>query len=89
MTHSGHDVDVPHAGAEGVWTAPEGGPQERRKSGAATWLAIAGTVAVAGVLGAGSLTGWLGIGDPEVGDCVQMTARTDFDVVECAAAEAE
>jgi hypothetical protein len=59
------------------------------KSGAKKWLPIAGSVAVAGVLGAGSLTGWFGIGDPKVGDCVQMQGETSFEVVDCGAAEAE
>ncbi len=46
-------------------------------------------MAVAGILGAGSLTGWFGLGDPKVGDCVQMQGETSFEVVDCAAAEAE
>ena len=59
------------------------------KSGAKKWLPIAGSVAVAGVIGAGSLTGWFGIGDPKVGDCVQFKGETDWEVVGCGADEAE
>jgi hypothetical protein len=59
------------------------------KSGAKKWIAIAGPVLVAGVLGAGALTGWFGIGDPKVGDCVQFSGETDWDVIDCGADEAE
>ena len=44
---------------------------------------IAVPVAVAGVAGAS----WLGIGGlgaPEVGDCIQTTGATDYEVVDCA-----
>ena len=80
MTHPGTDVPPP------VQPAVEA-PAE--KSGAKKWLPIAGSVAVAGVLGVGSMTGWFGIGDPKVGDCVQMQGETSFEVVDCGAAEAE
>jgi len=40
-----------------------------------------------GIVGAGALG--LGFGDPEVGDCVQLTSDTEFDVVDCGAGEAE
>jgi hypothetical protein len=63
--------------------------EPEKKSGAKKWLSVAGTVAVVGIGAAYSLTGGFGIGDPEVGDCVQMTSDTDFDVVDCGAAEAE
>jgi hypothetical protein len=43
----------------------------------------AGSVAVAGVLGLGSLTGWFGAGEAAVGDCIQLTGETDFEVVDC------
>ena len=79
MTYPG--TDVPPA-----QPAPEA-PAE--KSGAKKWLPIAGSVAVAGVLGAGSMTGWFGIGDPTVGDCVQMQGETSFEVVDCDAEDAE
>jgi hypothetical protein len=70
--------------------APQGAAQEQpQKRGAKKWLPIAGAVAAAGVVGAGSLTGWFGLGDPKVGDCVQMKGETDFDVVDCGAGEAE
>ena len=79
MTYPG--TDVPPA-----QPAPEA-PVE--KSGAKKWLPIAGSVAAAGVLGAGAMTGWFGIGDPTVGDCVQMQGETSFEVVDCGAEEAE
>ena len=63
--------------------------QQPQKSGATKWPPIAGAVAAAGVVGAGSLTGWFGLGDPKVGDCVHMKGETDFEVVDCGAGEAE
>ena len=44
---------------------------------------------MAGVVGLGTLGGWLGGGDPEVDDCVQMQGATSFDVVDCGSSEAE
>jgi hypothetical protein len=46
-------------------------------------------VAVAGVVGIGALGSFLGFGDPEVGDCVQMQGETDFDVVDCGSSDAQ
>jgi hypothetical protein len=100
MTHPGNDPHAPGhqpGTPEGAWTPPaapqtppQGAPIEQpQKTGAKKWLPIAGSVAVAGVLGAGSLTGWFGLGDPKVGDCVQMKGDTDFDVIDCSADEAE
>jgi hypothetical protein len=63
--------------------------EPEKKSGAKKWASLAGTVVVAGVGGAYALTGGFGIGDPKVGDCVDMTSETEFDVVDCGAAEAE
>ena len=80
MTHPGTDVPPP------VQPAAEA-PAE--KSGAKKWLPIAGSVAVAGVLGVGSLTGWFGAGEPEVGDCGKTTGETSFEVVDCDAEGAE
>ena len=80
MAHPGTDIPTPPQPAT---EAPAG------KSGAKKWLPIAGSVAVAGVVAAGSMTGWFGLGDPEVGDCVQMQGETSFEVVDCGAAEAE
>lgn len=80
MTYPGTDVPPP------VQPAAEA-PAE--KSGAKKWLPIAGSVAAVGVLGVGSMTGWFGIGDPKVGDCVQMQGETSFEVVDCDAEDAE
>ena len=67
------------------------GPQAEpeKKSGAKKWASLAGTVVVVGGVAAYNLTGGFGIGDPEVGDCVQMTSDTEFEAVDCGAAEAE
>jgi len=90
MTHPGSDVQ-PGQQPEGAWTPPQGAPQAQpeKKSGAKKWASIAGGAAVVLVGGAYSLTGGFGLGDPKVGDCVKMTSDTDFDVVDCGAAEAE
>ena len=94
-----HPTD-PHAPAsqpgapDGAWVPPQGGasaaPQsEPQKSGSKKWLGIGVAVLAAGVVGLGSLTGWFGAGDPEVGDCVQATGENDVEVVGCDAAEAQ
>ena len=59
------------------------------KTGAKKWLPIAGSVAVAAVVAASWLSGWFGIGDPKVGDCVQFQGETDWEVADCGADEAE
>jgi hypothetical protein len=64
-------------------------PAEPTKSGAKKWAGLAGTVAVVGVGAAYSLTGGFGIGDPKVGDCVQMVGETNFEAVGCDDPEAE
>jgi hypothetical protein len=100
MTHPGNDPHMPGnqpGTPDGAWTPPaapqtppQGAPVDQSQtSGAKKWLPIAGSVAVAGVLGVGSLTGWFGIGDPKIGDCVQMKGEKDFDVIDCSAEEAE
>jgi hypothetical protein len=100
MTHPGNDPHMPGnqpGTPDGAWTQPaapqtppQGAPVDQSQtSGAKKWLPIAGSVAVASVLGVGSLTGWFGIGEPKVGDCVQMKGETDFDVIDCSAEEAE
>ena len=60
---------------------------EQKKSGRRKWLSIGGSVVAVGIVGAGALG--LGSGDPEVGDCVQLSSDTEFDVVDCGAGEAE
>jgi hypothetical protein len=95
MTQTGHDQNPP---AQQPWTPPAApggvGTIPASESGAAApagkkrlakVLSIAGPVAVAGVVGVGQLTGWFGAvaGAPEVGDCVQLTGDTSFDVVDC------
>jgi hypothetical protein len=97
MTYPGSENDAPGrqpATPAGAWTPPQGTAQEApqqqsEKTGAEKWLPVAGSVAAVGVLGAGYATGWFGLGDPSVGDCVQMQGETSFEVVDCGADEAE
>ena len=63
-------------------------PAPAEKSGAKKVLPIVGSVLAAAVVGAGALTGWFGIGNPGVGDCVEFTGETDWAVVDCGADEA-
>jgi hypothetical protein len=90
---------------DGSWTPPAGGqattgdagwaprpetpapPAE--KKGMKKVLPVVGSVAAAGIIGAGALTGGFGFGDPEVGDCVQTVGEADFEVVDCGSGEAE
>ncbi|SFF77487.1 LppU/SCO3897 family protein [Blastococcus tunisiensis] len=79
---------------DGAWAPPQGGasaaaPEDQQKSGAKKWLGIGGAVLAAAVVGLGSLTGWFGAGDPEVGDCVQSSGESDVEVVDCDAPEAQ
>ena len=68
----------------GAWTPPQ---QPATTAGGPTkWLRIGVPVAVAGVVGVGSV---IGFAEPEMGDCVQMQAQTSFDVVDCGSDEAE
>lgn len=80
MTYPG--TDVPPA-AQPAAQAPA------EKSGAKKFLPIAGSALAAVVVAAGAATGWFGIGDPKVGDCVQFTGETDWEVIDCGADEAE
>ena len=76
----------------GAWAPPQGGASAVPGSApgrAKTWLRVGAPIAVAGVVGLGTLGGWLGWGDPEVDDCVQMVGATSFDVVDCGSSEAE
>jgi hypothetical protein len=70
----------------GAWAPPQGAPAP---GGVRRWLRVGVPVAVAGVVGLGTLGGWLGWGDPAVGDCVQMVGATSFDVVDCDSPESE
>jgi hypothetical protein len=88
MTHPGPDVppapgEQPGANA-GTWVPPQHAAEApAEKSGVKKWLPIAGSVALAGVIGVGSLTGWFGASEPEVGDCGQSKGETSFEVVDC------
>ena len=91
MTHPGPEATPPGeqpgtfpAAAAGTMAPDQqGAPLAPEKKGLPKWVPIAGSVAVAGVLGLGSLTGWFGAGDAGVGDCIQLTGETDFEVVDC------
>jgi hypothetical protein len=74
------------AGTTGAgWAAPQQGEPvgPSQKKNLKKWLPIAGSVAAVGIIGAGALG--FGFGDPEVGDCVQMAGKTEFEVVDCGA----
>ena len=84
MSHPGSDVQ-PDPQPEGAWTPPQSGAtaaQAEPKSGAKKWLSVAGTVAVVGGVAAVKFFGFGG-GDPEVGDCLDESSATDYDVVDC------
>ena len=73
-------------------SAPQPGfqpPPPAAKAGLTKWLRVGGPLLVAVVVGIGSTTGWFGLTDPKVGDCVQMKGETSFDVVDCGSAKAE
>jgi hypothetical protein len=70
-----------------AWAPPQG--TAPAAGGVRRLLRVGVPVAVAGVVGLGTLGGWLGRGDPAVGDCVQMVGATSFDVVDCDSAESE
>jgi hypothetical protein len=90
MTYPGPDApSTPGEQPAGATAAQPAAETPAEKSGAKKWLPIAGSVAVAGVLGTGALTGWFGIGDPKVGDCGQSKGATSFEVVDCDADGAE
>jgi hypothetical protein len=101
MTQPDHDAYPP---AQSPWTPPtapagtgtmpapeSGAAAPAAKKGLAKFLPVAGSVAVAGVLGVGQLTGWFGAaaGAPEVGDCVQLTGDNSYEVVDCGGDTAE
>ncbi|WP_369139021.1 LppU/SCO3897 family protein [Modestobacter versicolor] len=76
----------PDGGQPGGAT-PFGQPAEPAKP-KRKWLPILGGVlALLVVLGA--LTTFLGAGDPEVGDCIQQTDASEFDVVDCDSEDAQ
>ena len=89
MTHPGPDTPSTPGDQPAGATAAPAAEAPAEKPGAKKWLPVAGSVAVAGVLGAGALTGWFGIGDPKVGDCGQSKGATSFEVVDCDAEGAE
>ncbi|HLM04677.1 MAG TPA: hypothetical protein VK402_05755 [Blastococcus sp.] len=95
--HPGSDTSAGQPGTpQAPWTPPQSGQpyqpqgaQPQKKGGAKKWLGATGAVVVIGTGAAYQLTGGFGIGDVEVGDCVQMQGATTFEVVDCDAAEAE
>ena len=93
MTHPGPDYPAPAQPGtpQGAFAAPDPAQAqpETKKSGTKKWASLAGTIAVAGVGAAYTLTGGFGIGDPKVNDCVHMKSETDFEVVECSSDQAD
>ena len=91
MSHPGSDTPAPaeqpgayaYGATDTVAPGQQGAPLPAEKKGLGKWLPITGSIAVVGVVGLGSLTGWFGAGEPGVGDCVQLTGDTDFEVVDC------
>jgi hypothetical protein len=86
----------PHQGAGNAATGDAGwAPQQdapaaaAEKKGLKKILPVVGSVAAAGIVGVGALTGGFGFGDPEVGDCVQSVGETEFEVVDCGSGDAE
>src|SRR5690606_19225035 len=77
MSAPGPTAPTPPGTPEGAWAPPQGAPQGAapQKSGVKKWLPIGGAVLAAGVVGVGSLTGWFGVGDPKVDDCVRMVGE--------------
>jgi hypothetical protein len=69
--------------------APVSPAAPARKSGAKKWVRAGGSLVVAAVIGIGSSTGWFGINDPKVGDCVHTKGQTDFEVVDCGSSDAQ
>jgi hypothetical protein len=86
----GAGLGQPGATAYGPPTGSPGFPAApARKSGAKKWLRAGGSLVVAAVIGIGSSTGWFGINDPKVGDCVHTKGQTDFEVVDCGSSDAQ
>ena len=84
MTDTGtgaHPSGQADAGDAG-W-APQQAPATPEKKGLKKVLPIVGSIAAAGIVGVGALTGGFGFNDPEVGDCVQMVGETDFEAIGC------
>ncbi|MGZ4545643.1 MAG: LppU/SCO3897 family protein [Blastococcus sp.] len=78
----------PHSGAAFGYPGPPAAPPAR-KTGAKKWIRAGGSLLVAAVIGIGSSTGWFGMNDPKVGDCVHTKGQTDFEVVDCGSSDAQ
>jgi hypothetical protein len=89
MTYPGSDVQ-PGRQPGAAWTPPQGAPeaQPEKKGGATKWLSIAGAVVVAGGIAAVRFVGFDG-GETEVGDCIQASGETEYQVVDCDSSDAE
>ena len=88
---SGSQPGTPGGAPQGTWTPPPPATPvaQPEKKGLKKVLPLVGSIAAAGIVGVGALTGGFGLGDPEVGDCVQMQGDTSFDVVDCGSGDAE
>jgi len=93
MTQPGpeYPAAAPTATTEAAWGAPQDAApaQPEKKANTKKWASLAGTVVVAGVGAAYTLTGGFGVGDPKVDDCLHMKSETEFEVVACDDASAD
>ena len=99
MTQPGHDAYPP---AQEPWTPPTGPVATGTMSGAESstaapaakkgllrFLPVAGSAAIAVVISVGQTSGWFDGGPPAVGDCIQLTGDTSYEVVDCGGGSAE
>src|SRR3954463_14675596 len=99
MTQPGPAASPP---AQAPWTPPtapmatgtlpgaeSGAAAPAAKKGLARFLPVAGSAAIAVVISVGQTSGWFGGGPPAVGDCIQLTGDTSFEVVDCGENTAE
>jgi hypothetical protein len=70
--------------------APESGSAApASKKGLLRFLPVAGSAAIAVVISVGQTSGWFDGGPPAVGDCVQLSGDTSYEVVDCGEDSAE
>jgi hypothetical protein len=88
MTHTDWNTATPgQQPGQPAWQPPQ--PEAAPKSRAKKVMAIGGPIVGAAVVGVASLTGFFGVSDPEVGDCVKQSGAESWDVVDCGSDEAQ
>lgn len=80
MTYPGTDAPPP---VQPAAEAPAATPATNK------WLPVVGSGAAAVLVAAGAMTGWFGIGAPQVGDCVQELGDAQMEVVDCSSSDAD